>query len=364
MSVTTPNNIDLNKILFTDPEAESFEKGKQRISYFRMKMWYGNTESRFYIQAPKLYSFGVQEAKSMEDETKITGYDCNFVLINKPNEHLQVRTDDDGNEIQPTWEELGANHDEMRFLNLLESIYDKVCKKLLEVKTKCGLGKIKNLDAMKEKVSPPWHFAKNKETKMPDYTRSPTLKSKLSVNFKNGIDEANIYSRFYNENDDKLKVTDYIGQRMYVIPALAFESIYIGDAYVTFQIKLPEAVIFPAESMGGRRLLKHVTSNINKLMSDDTLANEPFNPSDDNIKSSGKTKIGSVKATLNKSKSIEDIDDSPSAQKSENEQKSGTELKKSLSGQKIIRPLVKKISSQNLNKTSSSEINNLLGNDD
>jgi len=110
---------------------------------------------------------------------------------------------------------------------------------------------------MLEKLSPPYKFSKNNETKMQDYTKSPTLKTKILVNIK----DMSIYSRFFDNQDEKVNVLDYLNKRFFAVPALAIESIYIGDAYTTFQIKkLPEAVIYPSDELGNRRLLKPMNS--------------------------------------------------------------------------------------------------------
>jgi hypothetical protein len=272
MSIYAPVDFNIENLLIGAPEAESIEKGKQKINYFRMKLWDRKVDERIHIQPHKMFCFGVQESHSMEDETKITGYECSFPLIAKVNEHVQIRQDEDENDIPPTWEELGANHEEIIFLNLLVAIHKKCAKNMFENKKKIGLGHVKKLEDMEQTLSPPWHWQKDKETKTINYTKSPTLKAKLIVGMKNGV---KMYTRFYNSEDDKLNVMEYVGERFNAIPALAFESIYIGDKYFTFQIKLPEAVIFPAESSNTKRLLRHVTSNITTLALTDDSEKKP-----------------------------------------------------------------------------------------
>jgi len=251
MAVNQVKDFDIKKVVFSDPQQETIEKGGKKIFYNRMKMWYEKEDNKIYLIPHKLFCFGVQETKSLDDSTKINGYQVNFKLISKPNEKLIVKEDEDGNQIQPSWKEMGADEEEVMFLNILDSLYKITAKKLLEVKNKCGLSKVKNLDTMLEKLSPPYKFSKNQETKMPDYTKSPTLKAKLLMNIK----DMNISSKFYDENDEKLNIKDYINTKLVSIPALAIESIYIGDAYVTFQIKLPEMVVVSTQTTN-QRLLK------------------------------------------------------------------------------------------------------------
>jgi len=81
----------------------------------------------------------------MDDDTKVNGYDCGFSLIAKQNDKVKVQVDEEGNEIQPSWEEMGASNEETLFLTILSELYKKSAKKLYEVKAKCGLGKVKKI---------------------------------------------------------------------------------------------------------------------------------------------------------------------------------------------------------------------------
>lgn len=252
MSAITVNEFDIDKVIFCEPQQESIDKGGKKIFYNRMKIWYEKEDNKLNLISHRIFSFGVQETKSMEDSKKVNGYECNFSLISKPNEKVKVAEDDDGNQIKPNWEEMGANNEEIKLLNILDILHTKAAKKLLETKSKCGLSKVKNLDAMLDKLSPAYKFIKDSETKMPVYNKSPTLKAKLIVIYK----DMNILTRFYNEQEEKIDALSLLKNRFEAIVAFAIESIYIGDAYVTFQIKLPEATVFPSDSTSTKRLTK------------------------------------------------------------------------------------------------------------
>jgi hypothetical protein len=257
MSAITVNDFDIDKVVFSDPQQETIEKGGKKIMYNRMKMWYEKEGVKLNLISHKLFSFGVQESKSMDDSTKVNGYECNFSLISKPNENIKVEEDEDGNQVKPSWEEMGANKEEAKFLNILDALHTKAAKKLLEVKAKCGLGKVKNLDAMLEKLSYPYKFMKDPETKMPVYNKSPTLKAKLIVIYK----DMSILTRFYDDKEENVEVLSLLKNRFEAIVAFAIESIYIGDAYTTFQIKLPEATVYPTGNAPTKRLTKSLMIN-------------------------------------------------------------------------------------------------------
>jgi len=48
-----------------------------------MKIWNKTENNPLYIISPRLFCFGVKESKSMEDSSKVAGYQCDIVLIKK-----------------------------------------------------------------------------------------------------------------------------------------------------------------------------------------------------------------------------------------------------------------------------------------
>jgi len=119
---------------------------------------------------------------------------------------------------------------------------------------------------MNERLSTPYKFSKDKETKMPIFSKSPTLKAKLNVSYK----DMKINSSFYYENDEKIDALSLLNTKFELVGAFAIESIYLGDAYTTFQIKLIEGIVFPISNTSSRllkskKIIEDVSSNKHEI---------------------------------------------------------------------------------------------------
>jgi hypothetical protein len=230
---------NINNVIFNEPHQGTYQKDGKKLTYYRMNITNSNNE-KIIIICPKMYSFGVQE------NNKSDGYNCTFNLIDKVNEDVEIGLDDEGNLIRPTWEEMGADETELNFLNFLEELYVKCSENLTKYKKKCGLSNIKNLDDMKSLITTPWYFT-NKITNgeyEPNYAKSPKIKIKLNSNYK---DMSVIYTNFYDEDDNELKVLDYINEPFKALSAIQLDNVYIGDKNISIQVRMLEAVICPIE---------------------------------------------------------------------------------------------------------------------
>ena len=272
MSVYTTKNFNINQIILSEPVTEHFEKNKKKINYYRTKIWSEKEGNRFHIQAPKMFCFGVQPILVDDNKDLTAGYECSFVLIKKPNENLVT-----DNEKQPSWKQMGATDEEETFLNILDTLHTTAAAHLFKHKEKCGLFAVKNEELMRDKLTTPWRFQKKKAMSgIPDYTKSPILKVKLL--FSTAKQNSQMITRFFNPVGEKLEVLQYLKIRFNATPAFLFDSIYIGNPYITFQIKLPEAVIFTSDFFNSdKRLIQNPENLINN-----PILEEPDNHNQDN----------------------------------------------------------------------------------
>lgn len=259
--LTDVSNYNVNRMIFNQSQKNTIPNSV--LTYQRINISSRNedgTVGDLILKTPMLFSFGVQESKSMETK-EINGYVMPLCMWDRNNPSAEERA----------WTDM----------------FDKICNHCKEylVNNKNDIGKW-DLEMNDLKKFNPLHWKRDKTTGRIEEGTGPTLYAKLISSKRDGVDK--ILSSFYDADTcEEINPLDILNKYCHVIAAIKIESIFIGTR-IALQIKLWEVEV-RLHGSGRKRLLMptrgdsfHDTNNPETpRVSQNTRDSGSLNPSDD-----------------------------------------------------------------------------------
>lgn len=259
--LTDVSNYNVNRMIFSQSQKNTIPNSV--LTYQRININSRNedgTVGDLILKTPMLFSFGVQESKSMETK-EINGYVMPLCMWDRNNPSAEERA----------WTDM----------------FDKICNHCKEylVNNKNDIGKW-DLEMNDLKKFNPLHWKRDKTTGRIEEGTGPTLYAKLISSKRDGVDK--ILSSFYDADTcEEINPLDILNKYCHVIAAIKIESIFIGTR-IALQIKLWEVEV-RLHGSGRKRLLMsnrdefHNTNNNQETprVSQNTRDSGSLNPSDD-----------------------------------------------------------------------------------
>ena len=213
--LTPIDSFDVNDMIF---KVKKQEKGKMTIGYKVIILHSsdgGATVSGLNIETDKVYTYGTSPNYSMEDETKLTGYQLPLCLTNmdRPTEY------------------------QLQFIECLNKISEKCRDWLYEHRLEFGRAGLHKSDVRDVNI-----VYRKKENGVPNPSAAPMLYAKLLTDYK---DKSNILTEFTDWDTD-LPINPLTVSRQTVQAAVQIESIWIGAKTYSIQVKLTEVRVCPA----------------------------------------------------------------------------------------------------------------------
>lgn len=231
IQLSTADNLNVSDIIFGQVR-ESKIPGSV-LSYQRINLSVKNPDGStgdLILRTSPLFSFGVQESKSMETK-EVNGYVMPLCMWNRNN---------------PTEEE-------KQWTNVFSEICNR-CKEYL-VEHRADFGKW-DLEMNDLKKFNPLHWKRDKATGKIEEGKGPTLYVKLISSKKDGKDK--ILSLFYDSmSREEIDPLTMLNKRCEVTAAIKIESIFIGKN-ISLQVKLWEVVVTPIGGHSRRLLLPDI----------------------------------------------------------------------------------------------------------
>ena len=219
MQLTKPSNLRKESVNFLEPKTD---KHGNEIIKIQTKYPENNKLGPLVIETPFLFSFGVNERKSLESD-ELVGYTLLVCLWEKDEEATPLQRE---------------------FFKCLTKL-ETWCHKYLE-KTHGADVSERLRDILYYKQTTDKHGVTKKDESLP-----PVLYAKLIYSGKDPKDPK-IVSLFRTKNDGVVDNVDpmlYFEKYCTVKLALIIESIYISDTSASIQIKVSEAYVKPQRSL-------------------------------------------------------------------------------------------------------------------
>ena len=212
MQLTKPSNLRKESIKFLEPKTD---KHGNEIIKIQTK-YPDNKLGPLVIETPFLFSFGVNERKSLESD-ELVGYTLPVCLWEKDEEATSLQTD---------------------FWKCLTKI-ETWCHKYLEKTRGADVSeRLKNILYYKQTTDN--HGVTKKDEKIP-----PVLYTKLIYSGKS----ESIVSLFRTKGDDNVDPMLYFEKYCTVKMALIIESIYISETSASIQVKVSECYVKPQRKL-------------------------------------------------------------------------------------------------------------------
>lgn len=204
-----------------------------------------------FLSTDTVYSFGVQENKSIDKPIRTTGYSASLCLWNKE----------------------GPTEYQKQFIDTLEKISNHIKNYMLKPEVKKSVKKYDLVDSDLRKFSPLWY---KKEDGQVVEGRGPMLYPKLMTN-KN----LEIYTCVADQHGNDIDPLSLLNQKCSVRGCIRVESIFIGSK-ISLQVKLAELEVQQQGNTRQRLICKMPTNEpvfvndadvVNPLQDDDTVQN-------------------------------------------------------------------------------------------
>lgn len=200
------SNFDVEKIIFSEAK-ESNIPGSYRIT---IGTQYANKSvGPLIFTTDTVYSFGIQENKSLDKPVRTTGYSIPLCL----------------------WNQEGPTEYQKQFIDTLEKVSDHIKKYMLKPEVKKSVKKYDLVESDLRKFSPLWYKKEDGEIVQ---GKGPMLYPKLMCN-KN----LEIYTDIADQNGVNLDAMTLINQKCRVRACIKIESIFIGSK-ISLQVKVME----------------------------------------------------------------------------------------------------------------------------
>lgn len=232
--LTDMSNYDINRMIFSPAQKNTIPNSV--LTYQRINISTKNEDGTIgdlILKTPVLFSFGVQESKSMETK-ETNGYVMPLCL----------------------WDRNNPSAEEKAWTDMFDQICNH-CKEYL-VSNRNEIGKW-DLEMNDLKKFNPLHWKRDKSTGKIEAGTGPTLYAKLISSRRDGMDK--ILSVFYDADTcEEINPLDILNKYCHVIAAVKIESIFVGTR-LSIQIKLWEVEV-RLHGSGKKRLLQPKIENI------------------------------------------------------------------------------------------------------
>lgn len=204
--VTDINNINFEHIIFSEAK-ESTIPGSYRIN-ISIKYEDGIV-GPLILMTDSVYSFGIQETKSLDKPIRTTGYSLPICLwnIDGPTEH------------------------QLKFIKSLDMIANYIKKYILKPEVRKSVKKYDLVESDLRKFNPLWYKKEDGEIVE---GRGPMLYPKLMCN-----KDLEIYTIITDENGFDIEPDTLLNQKCNVKTCIKIESIFIGSK-ISLQLKVLE----------------------------------------------------------------------------------------------------------------------------
>ena len=206
VQLSNVSNFNVDKIVFSEAK-ETNIPGSFRIT---IGVQYPNgAVGPLIFSTDKIYSFGVQENKSMDKPVRTTGYSIPLCLWNKE----------------------GPTEYQKQFIDTVQNVSDHIKKYILKTEVKKSVKKYDLVDSDLRKFSPLWYKKEDGEIVQ---GRGPMLYPKLMCN-----KELQIYTDVADQNGNSIDPLTLLNQKCTVRACIKIESIFIGSK-ISLQVKVVE----------------------------------------------------------------------------------------------------------------------------
>jgi len=215
--LTNATNYDVNRMIFSEPQKNKLP-GNDLLKYQRINISTRNedgTVGDLILKTPTLFSFGVQESKSMETK-EVNGYVMPLCLWDKTNPSVEEKA----------WTDT----------------FNKICEYCKEylVENRNAIGKWE-LEINDLKKFNPLYWKRDKTTGKIDANTGPTLYAKLISSRRDKVDK--IITVFYDADTfEEIDPLTILNKYCHATSAIKIESIFIGTK-ISLQVKLWEVEV-------------------------------------------------------------------------------------------------------------------------
>lgn len=202
-------NFNTENIIFSEAK-ESNIPGSYRITI--ASRYPDKSTGPLLFSTDNVYSFGIQENKSLDKPIRTTGFSIPLCLWNKD----------------------GPTEYQTQFIETIEKVSEHIKKHMLKNEVKKAVKKYDLVESDLRKFNPLWY---KKEDGQIVEGRGPMLYPKLMCD-KN----LNIYTIFADQYGRDIDALDLIGQKCIVRACVKIESIFIGSK-ISLQVKVTEVEV-------------------------------------------------------------------------------------------------------------------------
>lgn len=222
VQLSSVSNFNVDKIVFSEAK-ETNIPGSFRVTIGTQ--YPNNSVGPLIFSTDTVYSFGIQENKSMDKPVRTTGYSIPLCLWNKE----------------------GPTDYQKQFIDTLEKVSDYVKKYMLKPEVKKTVKKYDLVESDLRKFSPLWYKKEDGEVVQ---GRGPMLYPKLMCN-KN----LEIYTVVADQNGNDIDPLSLLNQKCSVRACIKIESIFIGSK-ISLQVKVMELEVYQQGNQRQRLLCK------------------------------------------------------------------------------------------------------------
>jgi hypothetical protein len=199
-------NFNTEKIIFSEAK-ETAIPGSFRITIGTQ--YEDKSVGPLVFSTDNVYSFGVQENKSLDKPVRVTGYSIPLCLWNKE----------------------GPTEYQLKFIETIEKVSEHIKKHILRPEVKKSVKKYDIVESDLRKFNPLWYKKEDGEIVQ---GRGPMLYPKLMCN-----KELQIYTLVADQNGNDVDALSLLNQKCNAKVCIKVESIFIGSK-ISLQLKVLE----------------------------------------------------------------------------------------------------------------------------
>ena len=237
VQLSNVSNFDTERIIFSEAK-ETNIPGSYRITIGTR--YPDNLVGPLIFSTDTVYSFGIQENKSMDKPVRTTGYSIPLCLWNKE----------------------GPTEYQKEFIEAVENASDAIKRYMLRPEVKKSVKKYDLVESDLRKFSPLWYKKEDGEIVQ---GRGPMLYPKLMCN-----KDLEIYTDIADQNGHTVDPMTLLNQKCSVRACVKIESIFIGSK-ISLQVKVVELEV-QQQSPGRQRLIcKQEPTEVVRIVPSDVL---------------------------------------------------------------------------------------------
>ena len=225
VQLSNVNNFNTDKIIFSEAK-ETAIPGSYRITIGTQ--YEDKSVGPLVFSTDYVYSFGIQENKSLDKPVRTTGYSIPLCLWNKE----------------------GPTDYQIKFIETIEKVSDYIKKHILKPEVKKSVKKYDLVETDLRKFNPLWYKKEDGEIVQ---GRGPMLYPKLMCN-----KELQIYTLIADQNGNDIDPLTLLNQKCNVKVCVKVESIFIGSK-ISLQLKVLEAEVQQQGNQRKRLICKQPT---------------------------------------------------------------------------------------------------------